>query len=114
MEVGMIIESKEIERERIEHEIATVIGELERLRDKLENKPEWTLGAGDPSVQEWEMNFALRQEADRRLKSLQAALEKLEHGRYAICEVCGQPIDPERLAIVPETTRCAVCARKKA
>lgn len=104
---------KQVERERIEHEITEVQHELEHLRAKLENKPEWTLGAGDPSVQEWEMNYSLKQEADRRLKSLQAALEKLERGRYAICEVCGRPIDPERLAILPETTRCVVCARKK-
>ncbi|MBI5880131.1 MAG: TraR/DksA C4-type zinc finger protein [Chloroflexi bacterium] len=105
--------TKQAERAHIEHEIAEVQGELERLREKLENKPEWTLGAGDPSVQEWEMNYTLKQDAERRLKSLQVALDKVEHGRYAICEVCGQPIDPERLAIVPETTRCVVCARKK-
>ncbi|MCA1553796.1 MAG: TraR/DksA C4-type zinc finger protein [Chloroflexi bacterium] len=30
-----------------------------------------------------------------------------------MCESCGKPIDPERLAILPETTRCVDCARKK-
>lgn len=25
------------------------------------------------------------------------------------CEVCRTPIDPERLAVVPDATRCAVC-----
>ena len=42
----------------------------------LRDKPEWTLGAGDPSVQEWEMNYSLKQEADHRLKSLQTALDR--------------------------------------
>ncbi len=104
---------KQSERRRIEDEMAAVRAELDRLAVKLENKPEWSLGEGDPAVQEWEMNFALKQEAEHRLKSLQAALQKLEKGSYAICEVCGQPIDPERLAILPETTRCVKCARKK-
>jgi RNA polymerase-binding transcription factor DksA len=101
------------ERQRIEAEMGAVKAELMHLAEKLANKPEWTLGGGDPSIQEWEMNFALKQEAEHRLKSLQAALQKLESGSYAICEVCKQPIDPERLAILPETTRCVECARKK-
>ena len=101
------------ERQRIETEIVAVQAELAHLAEKLANKPEWTLGGGDPSVQEWELNFRLKQEAEHRLKSLQIALQKLEQGSYAICEVCKQPIDPERLAILPETTRCVQCARKK-
>jgi RNA polymerase-binding transcription factor DksA len=102
-----------MERRRIEEEIVVVQDELARLQEKLANKPEWTLGGGDPSIQEWELNFKLKQEAEHRLKLLQAALQKLESGSYAICEVCKQPIDPERLAILPETTRCVSCARKK-
>jgi len=104
---------KEAEKHRIEQEIASVQAELDHLLEKLENKPEWSLGEGDPMVQEWEMNYVLKREAEHRLKSLRTALDKLEHGKYAICEVCGNPIDPERLAILPETTRCVKCARKK-
>ncbi len=104
---------QQAERRRIEAEIATVKEELARLIEKLENKPEWSLGEGDPSLQEWEMNYALKKDVERRLKSLQAALQKVERGSYAICEICGKPIDPERLAILPETTRCVDCARKK-
>ena len=106
-------QTKHAERDRIEQELASVQTELDHLLEKLENKPEWTLGEGDPSLQEWEMNYALKQEVEHRLKSLRTALDKLEHGKYAICEVCGKPIDPERLAILPETTRCVSCARRK-
>ena len=28
------------------------------------------------------------------------------------CEICREPIDPERLEAVPGTKRCAVCAAK--
>lgn len=106
-------QTMQAERGRIEHELANVQAELDRLLEKLQNKPEWSLGAGDPSVQEWEMNYSLKQDVERRLKSLRTALEKLERGKYAICEVCGKPIDPERLAILPETTRCISCARRR-
>jgi DnaK suppressor protein len=104
---------KQDEKRRIEAEIAVVQAELERLAVKLEYKPEWSLGQGDPAVQEWDLNVGLKREAERRLKSLQNALNKLAQGSYAICEVCGAPIDPERLAILPETTRCVKCARIK-
>ncbi|MEP7200809.1 MAG: TraR/DksA C4-type zinc finger protein [Chloroflexota bacterium] len=109
----MANKTRQVERHRIEVELATVQGELDRLFVKLENKPEWTLGGGDPSLQEWEMNYALKQEVEHRLKSLHTALLKLDQGSYAICEHCGKPIDPERLAILPGTTRCVECARKK-
>jgi RNA polymerase-binding transcription factor DksA len=109
----MILLTHPAERQRIEAEIVTVQNELAHLAEKLADKPEWTLGGGDPSIQEWEMNFVLKQEAEHRLKLLQTALQKLESGSYAICEVCKQPIDPERLAILPEATRCVQCARKK-
>ncbi len=102
-----------VERKRIQDEITNVEHELHNLVLKLENKPEWSLGEGDPSVHEWEMNFALKREVERRLHSLQAALQKVGSASYAICEGCGKPIDPERLAILPEATRCVDCARKK-
>ena len=105
--------TREFEKRRIEEEMAMVRAELQRLVIKLENKPEWSLGEGDPTVQEWELNYELKKEAERRLRSLEAALQKLARGSYAICEICGKPIDPERLAILPETTRCVDCARKK-
>ncbi|MBI3732766.1 MAG: TraR/DksA C4-type zinc finger protein [Chloroflexi bacterium] len=109
----MASHTHQTERRRIDNEITLVEEELQHLLVKLQEKPEWSLGDGDPGVQEWEMNYALKQEAERKLKSLQTAIQKLERGQYAICEVCGQVIDPERLAILPETTRCVTCARKK-
>ncbi len=109
----MANKTHQADRRRIEEEMTMVKSELQRLAVKLENKPEWSLGQGDPAVQEWELNFELKKEAEHRLKSLETALAKLASGSYAICETCGKTIDPERLAILPETTRCVECARKK-
>jgi DnaK suppressor protein len=39
------------------------------------------------------------------------ALAKLDDGTYGRCDVCGQPINPKRLAALPESTVCIDHAR---
>ncbi|MBI4037131.1 TraR/DksA C4-type zinc finger protein [Candidatus Daviesbacteria bacterium] len=38
------------------------------------------------------------------------ALFKLHHGTYGICDKCGKVIDPKRLAVIPVTSYCLLCA----
>jgi RNA polymerase-binding transcription factor DksA len=38
------------------------------------------------------------------------ALRRVESGTYGICERCGQPIAPERLAVRPFARYCVTCA----
>jgi RNA polymerase-binding transcription factor DksA len=47
---------------------------------------------------------------ETRIEEIKEALERNESGDYGRCEVCGQTIDPERLRILPHTTRCVRCA----
>jgi len=35
------------------------------------------------------------------------ALARLDQGQYSVCTVCGNPIEPERLELLPETVHCA-------
>jgi DnaK suppressor protein len=42
---------------------------------------------------------------------IQRALAKIEDGTYGLCDVCGEPINPKRLAALPESTRCIDHAR---
>lgn len=37
------------------------------------------------------------------------AAEMREKGSYGLCESCGRAIDEDRLAAVPEATRCISC-----
>jgi DnaK suppressor protein len=46
----------------------------------------------------------------RRLTDLDDALASLEAGSYGVCERCGRPIPPERLAARPAARTCVACA----
>ena len=99
--------------ERLLQELEETKEEIARLDERLERKGDYGLGKGDPSIYEWEMCLALRQGAENKARSLEVALRKAEEGDYGACEVCGQTIDPARLAILPHTKRCIDCAQKR-
>ncbi len=40
---------------------------------------------------------------------IQAALHRIDRGTFGVCEVCRQPISPERLNAVPWTRFCVHC-----
>jgi DnaK suppressor protein len=101
-------------KQRLQLELDETLAEIARLDERLEgDKGEYGLGKGDPGIYEWEMCLALKQRAEVKAKSLESALHKAEVGDYGLCEVCGLPIDPARLAVLPSTRRCIHCASKR-
>jgi RNA polymerase-binding transcription factor len=100
-------------KERLQQELDETRAEIARLDKRLEGKGDYGLGKGDPSIYEWEMCLALKQRAESKARSLEMALRKADMGDYGRCEVCGQQIDPARLAILPDTKRCIACAQKR-
>jgi RNA polymerase-binding transcription factor len=60
----------------------------------------------------WERQHvaALLAQAREHLAAIDEALRRLSDGGYGRCEVCGQPIAPERLAARPTATQCVTCA----
>ena len=100
-------------KDRLQQELDEALAEIKRLEERLEGKGDYGLGKGDPSIYEWEMCLALKQRAENKARSLEVALRKAKEGDYGRCEVCGQQIDPARLAILPHTKRCITCAQKR-
>ena len=49
----------------------------------------------------------------QELEAIEEALQRLETGSYGLCEVCGQPIEPRRLEIMPETPLCRGCMSQR-
>jgi RNA polymerase-binding protein DksA len=44
------------------------------------------------------------------LRQVTDALQRLDAGRYGVCDGCGEPIPPTRLAALPWAAMCVTCA----
>lgn len=54
---------------------------------------------------------ALPQDGEaERLRRIEAALTRLEDGRFGFCEACGAQIDIARLKVDPTVGTCGACA----
>ena len=63
---------------------------------------------GDMGVKEM---LAELSDRDRdRVRSLAAAIARIDAGRYGTCSTCGGAIARERLEVMPETPTCRTCA----
>lgn len=52
----------------------------------------------------------LEDAASVEVAAINAALDRLEQGRYGICVLCQRPIGAARLAVVPYALYCVTCA----
>jgi len=50
--------------------------------------------------------------AKRKLGKLQHALSKIDSPDFGICAVCKRPIQPKRIMLMPESSRCVRCASR--
>ena len=47
---------------------------------------------------------------EQSLARVERAIVKLDEGTYGVCDGCGEPIEPRRLAAMPESVLCVACA----
>jgi DnaK suppressor protein len=64
-------------------------------------------------TQDQDVALGLLQNERQELRDIDAALERLEEGRYGLCNACGQAIPPGRLEAMPQASRCVPCAEKQ-
>ena len=105
----------EAERQKLEAERTRTQAEIKRLSGYLEAEVDRFINGGEDSVDaasdvyEREKTLAIIQTLEKKLASLDRALAIAAKGHYGYCEICGEAIDPERLAIVPQATTCVKC-----
>lgn len=83
-----------------------IVAATEDVSTDDEHDPE-----GHTIAWERQQTAALLEAARAQLAELDAAIRRVEGGDYGRCEVCGQPIAPERLEALPTTRTCVTCAR---
>jgi DnaK suppressor protein len=103
----------ELERTAAEEQIAALTREFDSLVDasKASNADDEHDPEGATIAFERQQVVALLDAARRRLTDVEAALGRQAQGSYGICESCGRPIAPERLAVRPAARTCIDCAR---
>jgi DnaK suppressor protein len=61
-----------------------------------------------------ELEDGIEEDAERVIERIDAALRRIEAGKYGTCEICGRKIGEERLEAVPYATLCIDDARRLA
>ncbi|MCE5257081.1 MAG: TraR/DksA family transcriptional regulator [Spirochaetaceae bacterium] len=56
---------------------------------------------------------ALGSQDIKRLKAIDAALTRINQGRYGLCMSCGKKIPQERLAAIPYAVLCIDCQKSE-
>jgi RNA polymerase-binding transcription factor DksA len=100
-------------KERLEKLLSEVTGELKGLGvHNPENPSDWIATPEaltmepDPNdaadrVEDWDERRALVATLEQRYNNIVRALKRIETGTYDTCEVCGKPIEEDRLEANP-------------
>lgn len=86
---------------------------LQRIRDDAGHRLQpLSADAGD-RAQETENDEVLQRlelSTTALIDEYRHAIDRIDAGRYGLCEDCEFPIEKERLQAVPQATRCIECA----
>jgi RNA polymerase-binding transcription factor DksA len=83
---------------------------LRRRRSLSENDARTV---GDPAARWFDYEAALEPVSEvvrRELAEIDAALIRIEEGRYGNCQNCGGPMGLQRLRALPEARYCMACS----
>jgi RNA polymerase-binding protein DksA len=99
---------------RLRGDVSSLAGEALRTRH---SDSAASGGAADLADQgadnyEHELTRCLLQNQEQTLAEIDAALERIEQGKFGRCEECGEAIPRARLQALPYTRHCVSCARK--
>ena len=85
---------------------------VEHLQAELHSLAEPTADEADADAFEREKTWALLTSLQRKIESIEHAMQLAEAGAYGRCQSCHEEIDPARLEILPHATLCLRCQRE--
>ena len=104
----------EIERKRLLTELDGLQTNVETAEDRREGSPFGKREEEATESFELEKRVALEKQVRANLAEIEHALDKFKKGTYGLCDICGQPIPPERLEAMPHANLCLTCKAKYA
>ena len=92
--------------------LAQIAGQRGGRRSRADVAAEHFQHTEDSTAQvaiERDLEFAIGEHETAELQALDAALARLDAGRYGLCTDCGVAIPKARLDAAPEAPRCLAC-----
>jgi RNA polymerase-binding transcription factor DksA len=107
---GTMSANKREIRERLEARRQSLLSRYRSASDRLSDPADAEARYGE---EPWVAHVLMRMtDVDlRTLESVVRALRRLDGGTYGICCTCDEPIEPARLAAIPEAAECVDCVR---
>lgn len=102
----------EQERKRLQDELEQLAAAGHPAEERREGSPFGKREEEATETLELEKRLALEKRTKKLLSEMDHALQKLAAGTYGRCDVCGQPIDPNRLEALPQANLCLKCKAK--
>ena len=83
---------------------------LHGIEDQLDETPNSDAEERAVEREGDEVLESLGQAGLQEISMIEAALKRIEEGKYGICVSCEEPISEERLTTLPHTSMCRNCA----
>jgi len=111
----MTSEQVEHFRRKLEQQRAALTARVAEARERAQEPVESAFGeAGDDPVRDVVVDTALEvgELRTREIEEIDDALLRIQLGEYGVCEVCGRPIELDRLEAEPTARLCKEDARR--
>jgi len=109
---GELLKRREQLQGTIKHHDLSGASLLDETGELMSSSSDNHLADTATETYERELDEGLEEDAERQLREVETALDRIENGTYGRCEVCGLEIPEERLEAIPWTTMCIDDARK--
>lgn len=63
-------------------------------------------------IADYTVNLPLERALEKQLQDVDAALKRLDEGKYGLCKYCHQPIEEKRLEARPTSSACISCKKQ--
>jgi len=106
----------EAERDRLTEELEAIeehLPEVEQVSVDASGGYDEDLADVASDTFEREKGIAIENSVHGLLQQVEEALGRIEEGTFGICEMCGQPIHPERLRALPYARLCIHCKARE-